>query len=81
MKDAFRTTYSHYILCENEPLSQQHYLFSKGSISWCRHQRDQVEKITTYSHDKCLPPVFRSELKPLFTRLSDTKLIQTCLKD
>ena len=57
MKDALQTIYSLCILCENEPLSQQHYFCSKGSVSWCRHQRDQVEKITTYNHDKCLPPV------------------------
>ena len=75
MKDVFRTIYSHWILFQNEPLSQQHYLWSKGSVSWCRYQRDQLEKITTYSHEKCLPPVFRSEIKPLFIRLSDTKLI------
>ena len=47
MKDALQTIYSLCILCENEPLSQQHYFCSKGSVSWCRHQRDQVEKINS----------------------------------
>ena len=46
----------------------------------CRYECDQVEKTTTYSQDKFLQPVFRNELKPLFTRLSGTKLLQGCLK-
>ena len=55
------------------PLSLHH----RDSVSRCRYQRDQAETTTTYSEDKCLPPVFRNELKPLFTRLSDIKLLQS----
>ena len=54
--------------------------FQKIALHGFRYQRDQAEKTTTYSQYKCLPPVFRNELKPLFTRLSDTKLLQRCLK-
>ena len=35
-------------------------------------------KRKTYSEDKCLPPVFRNELKSFFTRLYHTELLQRC---
>ena len=80
IKDTISAIYYHYILCENKPLSQ-YYLCPKGSASWCHYQREQVERTTIYySPDKCLPPVFRNELKPSFTRLFDTKLLHRCLK-
>ena len=54
--------------------------FQKIVLHGFRYQRDQAEKTTTYCQYKCLPSVFRNELKPLFTRLSDTKLLQRLLK-
>ena len=40
-----------------------------------------MEKTTTSSQDKYLLPVFRNELKPFFTRLHDTKLLQRFFKE
>ena len=54
--------------------------FQKIVLHGFRYQRDQAEKTTTYCQYKCLPSVFRNELKPLFTRLSDTKLLQRFIK-
>ena len=66
IKNAIWAIYYHCILCENEPLWEEHYLCPKGSTSWCWFQHDQVEKITIYSQDKCLTPAFRNEIKPFF---------------
>ena len=43
-------------------------------------QQEEVNGTKTYSQSTCLTSVFRDELKPLYTRLSKTELLQRCLK-
>ena len=74
MKDAIWGKY-HCVLCKNETLL--HYVYPKDSSPWYRYQLNQAEKTTTLygkCQEKCLPPIFRNKLKPLFTRLSVYKI-------
>ena len=80
MYNAVWAIYFHCIAGENESLSEQHRLCPDGENSWCRYKQDLACKTNTYSAEKCLPPVFREELKMLFERLSDKNLLQRCLK-
>ena len=47
----------------------------EGVNSWCRYQQDVANGTNLYAQDHCSPAVFRKELKPLFTRLSDPQLV------
>ena len=81
MVNAIWAIFHHSILSENnEPLFQQHRFCPQGAVSWCQYQKDQANNTNTYNTNKCLPPVFRSQLKPIFTRLSDKTLLERCLK-
>ena len=55
-----------------ESLEQQH--------SWCKYHRDRINNLKEYEPKKCLPNVFRGELKPLFERLSSNDLLLGCQK-
>ena len=79
MQDAIWAIYSHSIIGENKTLAYQHQFCPKGENSWCRYQRDVAYKTNNYTHGKCLPVVFCSEPKSLFTCLSDGDLLQRCL--
>ena len=80
MQDAMWALYYHSIAGANETLGKQHKLCPKGSQSWCKWQKDQQNNTETYSQRKCLPAVFRSELKPHFERLSNDDLHKRYLK-
>ena len=80
MQNAIWAIFYHVIKGGKESLTQQHRYCPTGSGSWCRYQQDKTNGTKTYSQSNCLPSVFRDELKPLFTRLSKTELLQRCLK-
>ena len=80
MHNAVWAIYYHCIAGESESLGEQHKLCPDGENSWCRYKRDVALKTNTYTTAKCLPPIFREELKGLFERLSDKNLLQRCLK-
>ena len=78
MQDAVWAIFHHCILGENEPVERQHRLCPPGPDSWCKYQQDIAANTNTYSRSKCLPSVFRDELKHIFERLSDLNLLQRC---
>ena len=80
MQDAVWAIFYHSILGKNETFVQQHRFCPKGQDSWCKFQCDLATKTNTYSDKKCLPSVFREELRPIFERLSSKTLLQRCLK-
>lgn len=51
-----------------------------GPSSWCKYQCDAANGTNFYNDSKCSAPVFRKELNPLFTRLSEKSLLERCLK-
>ena len=61
-------------------LDEQHRYCPKSSTSWCHYQADQINNTSTYNQSRCLPSVFRKELKYIFERLSDEKLLKRCLR-
>ena len=79
MQDAIWAIF-HHCITGSEPLSEQHKLCPQGASSWCRYQQDVANKTESYNELNRLPKVFRDELKPLFTRLSKTDLLQRCLR-
>ena len=80
MQDAIWAIYFHTISVKNESLTVQHKYCLKGTESWCKYQKDFSLKTKTYDRSKCLPPVFRTELLPIFKRLSNTDLLSQCLR-
>ena len=80
MQKAIWAIFYHSILGKDETLFQQHKFCPHGLDSWCKFQKDCVSKSNTYSSDKCLPSVFRDELRPIFERLSSKTLLQRCMK-
>ena len=80
MKKAIWAIFYHCIQGENEPDEVQHQFCPEGENSWCRFQRDRASHTATYDQRKCLPSVFRKELKPIFERLSGDELLSRCQK-
>ena len=70
----------HSIRRENESLCQQHHLCPTGTSSWCVYQKHISDKTNNYDQSRCLPPIIREELKPLFTRLGNTDLLKRCVR-
>ena len=49
--------------------------------SWCKWQHRMVTTgKSTYKDDDCLPEVFLELLRPTFMTLSDTKLLERCIR-
>ena len=61
-----------------ESLDAQHSYCPDGEDSWCKYKKDLLHGTTTYDRKKCLPFVFRGELKPIFERLSSSDLLNSC---
>ena len=61
-----------------ETLAAQHWYCPVGPNSWCKYQRDVTNGTNMYNPSKCLPFIFRSELKHIFTRLSSDELLKNC---
>ena len=80
VKHSIWAIYFHMIAGENDTLAYQHRLCPSGANSWCKYQKDIALQTCTYDHSKCLPTVFRHELKPIFERLSETSLLERCQK-
>ena len=80
MQEVVWAIYYHAILGKNETLAVQHKFCPKGHDSWCKYQNDIACNTNTYNQNKCLPPVFRNELLPIFKRLSRADLLNRCLK-
>ena len=71
--------YHHMIIGpQYECLESQHSYCPRGERSWCKYHRDKIFDTQTYDRTKCLPFVFRGELKDIFTRLSSPELLKSC---
>ena len=64
-----------------ETLTGQHLYCPEGSESWCKYKKDLWFGTNTYTRKRCLPFIFRGELKPIFKRLSSNDLLTSCQKD
>ena len=65
---------------KSEDREKQHRFCPVGSNSWCKWQQDQALGTSMYKGDDCLPRVFPELLKPIFITLSDTKLLERCIR-
>lgn len=63
-----------------EDKNKQHRYCPRGESSWCKWQQDEATGTQTYDGSNCLPQVFLEELKPTFVGLSDTKLLERCVR-
>ena len=48
---------------------------------WCKWQQDQALGTSMCNGDDCLPEVLFELLKPTFLTLSDSKLLERCVKE
>ena len=60
-----------------ESVAAQHLYCPDGNDSGCKYKKDHASNTNRYDQTKCLPFVFRKELKPIFDRLSSKKLLQS----
>ena len=64
----------HMVADPNIPLKEQHQFCPKHDNTWCKYWNKNRE----YTKTNRLPAVLMEELKPIFTRLSDDKLLKRC---
>ncbi|XP_028416155.1 uncharacterized protein LOC114539746 [Dendronephthya gigantea] len=69
-----------YHCVESEEKKKQHRFCPVGSDSWCKWQQDQALGTAMYKGDDCLPRVFLELLRPIFMNLSDSKLLERCVR-
>ena len=46
-----------------ESFETQHSYYPDGPNTWCKYKQDIINGTNKYYREKCLPPVFRSELR------------------
>lgn len=63
----------------NNP-TKQHRFCPAGETSWCKWQQDVATGTATYKGDDCLPEVFLELLRATFMTLSDSKLLERCVR-
>ena len=63
-----------------ETVEGQHSYCPDGGESWCKYKKDIRFGTKTYDRKKCIPFVFRGEIKPIFERLSSNELLNSCQK-
>ena len=64
-----------------ETIDIQHSYCPDGPDTWCKYKLDVINGTDVYSTNrKCLPPVFRDELLPIFCRLSSSELLKSFAK-
>ena len=75
MYESIWAIFKHMIKCDSESLEEQHRYCPKIQSTWCKFWKDGAK----YNEDKRLPSAFLEELRPIFVRLSEDKLLQRCL--
>jgi len=60
-------------------LEKQHRFCPPGESSWCKWQHDQASGTVTYKNE-CLPEIVLELLRPTFMTLSETKLLERCVR-
>lgn len=69
----------HHSVHSKDPTKQHRYC-PQGESSWCKWKQDQASGTSTYDGSDCLPEVFLQDLTPTFLALSDTKLLERCVR-
>ena len=59
---------------------KQHRYCPTGDKSWCKWQLDQALGTNLYDGSDCLPEVFLEVLRNVYMNLSDSKLLQRCVR-
>ena len=62
----------------DETLDEQHRYCPNTSDTWCKYHKDVLDGTNYYQKGKCLPHVFRDELKSIFEKLSSNDLLDGC---
>ena len=79
MRNAIWAIFQHVIRGpEKETLHQQHAYCPISDDTWCKYQKDKKLGSNSYNDKKCLPFIFRGELKPIFDRLSSDDILLSC---
>ena len=65
---------------ESRDPAKQHRFCPKGETSWCKWQQDVASGTSTFKKNDCLPEVFCELLRPTFTTLSDSNLLERCVR-
>ena len=60
--------------------AEQHRFCPPGENSWCKWQQDLATGTSTYKGDDSLPDIFLELLRPTFMTLSETKLLERCVR-
>ena len=60
--------------------AKQHRFCPVGESSWCRWQQDSATGTSTHDAEDCLSEVFFDLLHPTFMTLSETKLLERCVR-
>jgi len=76
MVNSIWAIFNHMISDSTVPLEQQHSRCPKSDDTWCKFWSDR----DAYTKSNRLAEVFRKELKPIFTFLTNDELLKRCLK-
>ena len=79
MENDIWAIYMHMIHDDESSMENQHNKCPMGKESWCRYNVDLANGTNNYNDKSRLPSVFLTELKPLFTRLTNDELLNRCL--
>ena len=81
IKNAIWAIYYHMINGPSyESIQSQHSFCPKTADTWCKYQKDIINGTHFYNRSRCLPGIFRGELKAIFERLSSPDLLSGCQK-
>lgn len=78
MKKNIIATLTHNV--ESSSLENQHRFCPTGENSWCKWQQDKATGTKTYKPNNILTMVFLEILRPVFMKLSESKLLGRCIR-
>ena len=77
MARAILASFCHRASTDGNPM---HQFCPPGPDSWCGWQLVQARKIPEYKHDNVLPAAVMNAIKPTYIRLTETSLLERCLR-
>ena len=77
MKKAINASLFHCVATANTP--HMHVHCPDGKESWCRFKKDVAANTKTYRPSKGIPLSVLKEVKPVYARLSEDRLLEQCL--
>ena len=75
MRNDIWAIFNHMIKDDEKTLAEQHSLCPTGITSWCKFNRER----TLYTENNRIPYIFKTELEPIFIKLSDDTLLLRCI--